>query len=177
MNKRRLIIFMTPLLVFLLMSIFLYSGLFSDPRKLESVLIGKPVPEFQLVSLQDEARELTSADLPGEPFLLNVWATWCPTCYAEHEFLNQLSGQDITIVGINYKDETDKARQWLTQLKDPYLFNINDPRGVLGLELGVTGAPETFFVDSNGVIQHRHTGDLNADNWRNELAQVFYGME
>ncbi len=109
--------------------------------------------------------------------LLNVWATWCPTCYAEHQFLNQLAGQGVYIVGMNYKDQRPKAIKWLTDLHDPYKVSLFDENGMLGLDLGVYGAPETFFIDSKGIIQYRHVGDLNAQIWENELSAIFAKME
>ena len=99
-----------------------------------------------------------------------------PTCKAEHEFLNTLAAQGIHIVGINYKDDDFKARQWLQLYGNPYLFNISDPDGMLGLELGVYGAPETFLVDSKGIIRAKHVGDLNTRVWE-KLAPQFEAMQ
>ena len=114
----------------------------------------------------------------GKPMLLNVWATWCPTCYAEHEYLNQLKEREgIHIVGINYKDERPKALRWLKNLGNPYADDIYDPTGMLALDLGVYGAPETFFIDSNGVIRYRHVGDVNDTVWKKTLKPIFEQME
>ena len=108
--------------------------------------------------------------------LVNVWATWCPTCKAEHAFLNQLAAQGIRIIGINYKDDTPKALQWLDDYGNPYLYNLSDPDGMLGLELGVYGAPETFLVDSDGIIRGKHIGDLNPVVWE-RLKPQFEAMQ
>jgi cytochrome c biogenesis protein CcmG/thiol:disulfide interchange protein DsbE len=108
--------------------------------------------------------------------LVNVWATWCPTCKAEHAFLNELAKEGVKIVGINYKDDDFKARQWLQAYGNPYLFNIADPDGKLGLELGVYGAPETFLVDSKGIIRAKHIGDLNPAVW-DKLQPQFEAMQ
>ncbi len=97
----------------------------------------------------------------GKPVLLNVWATWCPTCRAEHQYLNQLSAQGIRVVGMNYKDDRQKAISWLKELGNPYALSLFDGDGMLGLDLGVYGAPETFLIDGNGIIRYRHAGDLN----------------
>ena len=175
MNKR--LILLLPLLAFLCVGVFFYTALFSDPRELESALVGKPVPEFELPNLLIPASKVTLADLGKGPYLINVWATWCPTCRAEHEYLNKLAAQGVKIIGINYKDEPMKARQWLSQLGDPYVLNIQDDDGDLGIELGVYGAPETYIVSVDGTILYRHAGDVNQRNWRAKLAPLYYQGE
>ena len=148
-----------PLAVFAVLVGFFFKGLTLDPNEQPSALIGQPVPEFQLTDLntgQPLSREL----LPPEPFLLNVWASWCITCQVEHPYLTQLS-QRMPVVGLNYKDTETAARNWLQKLGDPYAVQIFDPTGRLGLDLGVAGAPETFLVDGSGVIQARIQGEVN----------------
>lgn len=163
-----------PLGIFIAMGVLFWIGLgVEDKTSLPSPLIGKPFPTFILNTV--ESGESTQ-QLPQEAVLVNVWATWCPTCKAEHEFLNQLAKQGVKIVGINYKDDVFKARQWLAAYGNPYLFNISDPSGQLGLELGVYGAPETFLVDSQGIIRAKHVGDLNANVWQ-KLQPVFEAMK
>ncbi|MBO1519806.1 DsbE family thiol:disulfide interchange protein [Oceanisphaera pacifica] len=177
MNRRMLILFI-PLTIFLLGCIFLYRGLFSDPSKLESVLIEQPVPEFALTSLQNPDQTFSRSIFTGQPMLLNVWATWCPTCYAEHEYLNELKAREgIYIVGMNYKDERTKALRWLKNLGNPYAIDLYDPDGMLGLDLGVYGAPETFLIDSQGIIRYRHVGDVNDQVWQQTLKPIFEQME
>ncbi len=164
-----------PLGIFIALGALFWIGLGQeDKTALPSPLIGKPFPQFILNTV--ESGESTKA-LPNEPVLVNVWATWCPTCKAEHEFLKQLAKeQGIKIVGINYKDEDAKAKQWLAAYGNPYLFNIADPQGQLGLELGVYGAPETFLVDSQGIIRAKHVGDLNPSVWA-KLKTTFEAMQ
>ncbi|USD66005.1 DsbE family thiol:disulfide interchange protein [Vibrio sp. SCSIO 43136] len=144
-----------------------------DPTKLESVLIGKTVPQFKLEDLAEPGRLYDQSIFKGEPLLLNVWATWCPTCYAEHQYLNELAAQGVKIIGLNYKDERSKAVQWLNELGNPYLISLFDGNGMLGLDLGVYGAPETFIIDANGVIRYRHVGDVNPNNWQSTLAPMY----
>lgn len=166
MNRGLLFI---PLVVFIGMAVLFWVGLGEEDKSvLPSPLIGKPFPTFILNTV--ESGESTN-QLPAEPVLVNVWATWCPTCKAEHQFLNALAKQGVKIVGINYKDDDFKARQWLQAYGNPYLFNIADPDGKLGLELGVYGAPETFLVDSKGIIRGKHVGDLNPRVWEKLQAQ------
>ncbi|MDV2856476.1 DsbE family thiol:disulfide interchange protein [Oceanimonas sp. CAM02] len=176
--NRRILILSIPLLMFLGASVFLYKGLFSDPTKLESVLIDQPIPEFTLQDLHNPDKQHDKSIFTGQPMLLNVWATWCPTCYAEHEYLNQLKANEgVHIIGMNYKDEREKALRWLSNLGNPYAIDLYDPRGMLGLDLGVYGAPETFLIDSNGVIRYRHVGDVNDQVWKQTLKPIFEQME
>lgn len=154
---------------------FFFITLGNDPSKLPSQLEGKALPEFsstKLVAPDAIATILTNEDIKG-PALINVWATWCPTCRDEHETLNTLKGQGITIYGINYKDNPTLAHQWLNNLGDPYLFNFLDESGAVGIELGVYGAPETFFVDENNIIRYRHVGAILPDIWNTQLKAIY----
>ncbi len=150
--KRKVLLI--PLIIFLAIAAALLWQLArnaegDDPTNLESALIGKPVPKFRLESL-DNPGQFYQADVltQGKPVLLNVWATWCPTCRAEHQYLNQLSAQGIRVVGMNYKDDRQKAISWLKELGNPYALSLFDGDGMLGLDLGVYGAPETFLIDA-----------------------------
>lgn len=145
-----------------------------DPASLESTLIGQPVPFFRLEALEDSKQHFQADVLSqGEPLLLNVWATWCPTCRAEHRYLNQLSAQGIRVVGLNYKDDRLKAIDWLKTLGNPYALSLFDGDGMLGLDLGVYGAPETFLIDGQGIIRYRHAGDLNDRVWEREFRPLW----
>lgn len=149
-----------------------------DPKALESALVGKAVPHFNLPSLlTEQAAQGNELFQQGKPLLLNVWATWCPTCYAEHQYLNQLAKRDITIIGINYKDKQDKAVQWLKNLGNPYQYNILDEKGMLGLDLGVYGAPETFLIDCQGIIRYRYAGDMNETVWQERFKTLFEQLQ
>ena len=148
-----------PLAIFAVLVGFFFKGLKLDPGAQPSALIGKPVPSFQLTDLHT-GKVLTRQTLPARPFLLNVWASWCITCQVEHPYLTELSNR-VPIVGLNYKDSETAAKNWLAKLGDPYVTQIFDPSGLLGLDLGVAGAPETFLVDSRGVIQLRIQGEVN----------------
>ncbi|RUO70834.1 DsbE family thiol:disulfide interchange protein [Pseudidiomarina salinarum] len=170
----RWVVLALPLLVFLLLVGFLLRGLFSDPTELSSALVGKPVPQFELPDIYNPETVYTEEVLQGRPMLLNVWATWCPTCRAEHDYLNQLSAEGVYIVGLNYKDDSRaKAVNWLNTLGDPYQLNLFDERGLVALDLGVYGAPETFVIDADGYIQYRHVGDVNERVWANTLKPLY----
>ncbi|EMA8129209.1 thiol:disulfide interchange protein DsbE [Escherichia coli] len=175
--KRKVLLI--PLIIFLAIAAALLWQLArnaegDDPTSLESALIGKPVPKFRLESL-DNPGQFYQADVltQGKPVLLNVWATWCPTCRAEHQYLNQLSAQGIRVVGMNYKDDRQKAISWLKELGNPYALSLFDGDGMLGLDLGVYGAPETFLIDGNGIIRYRHAGDLNPRVWEEEIKPLW----
>ena len=171
MNRRLLLLL--PLAGFLVLAGFLYKGLFLDPRDIGSTMIGKPLPAFSLPSLEDPARSLSAEDFKGRPALLNVWATWCPTCKAEHEMLNRLAAQGVLVYGVNYKDNGDAARQWLDKLGNPYRANVEDPQGSLGINLGVYGAPETFLLDKDGIVRNKHVGAIDERVWREQLAPLY----
>jgi cytochrome c biogenesis protein CcmG/thiol:disulfide interchange protein DsbE len=166
MSRRLSVLLALPLAGFLVLLWFLWRGLGNDPSLLPSALIDRPLPVFTAATLDDPGRIVTPADLKGDIALLNVWATWCPSCRAEHEMLRGLASQGVIIYGVNYKDERDKALDWLHTLGNPYRLNIDDAAGQLGIDLGVYGAPETYLLDARGVIRYRHVGVLDDQVWR-----------
>lgn len=166
-----------PVVVFAVLGVFFWRGLSLDPSKMPSALIGKPVPQFALPALEHEKGTITQTDLLGQPYLLNVWATWCPTCKAEHPYLVSLAKEGVKIVGVYYKDDEFKADKWLTNLGNPFDLNIVDKEGTLGIDLGVFGTPETFFVDANGVIRYKHIGVISAKNWQEKLGPIFESLK
>jgi cytochrome c biogenesis protein CcmG/thiol:disulfide interchange protein DsbE len=163
-------ILLLPLLIFLGVAVFLYRGLFLNPTELPSALIDKPFPAFSLPSVVDAQKLISEADLKGKPALVNVWATWCVSCKAEHPVLNQLAEQGVVIHGINYKDDNAAAQKWLSEFHNPYQLDIRDEQGTLGLDLGVYGAPETFLIDKHGIIRHKFVGVIDERVWREQLA-------
>ncbi|MEM8594594.1 MAG: DsbE family thiol:disulfide interchange protein, partial [Pseudomonadota bacterium] len=111
------------------------------------------------------------------PALINFWATWCPSCYEEHADLMRLTQQGVTIYGVNYRDDRAEAIQFLSRLGNPFKANFFDEKADIGFEFGVTGAPETFFVDSQGLVQYRHVGVISSKNWNESLRAVYEGMK
>ncbi len=165
-----------PVLLFFILGGLLWKGLGIDPKILPSALINQTFPNFKLESLKTDSKMLTRADLIGKPVLVNVWATWCPACRQEHAQLLQIANsKQIPIIGLNYKDERESALTWLEQLDNPYKFNIYDHDGMLGLDLGVYGAPETYLLDKNGIIQYRHVGVLTAETWQ-QLQELIHAL-
>lgn len=161
---RKWVLFL-PLIVFIGLGIVLYKQLGANPKYMPSALIGKPVPDFTLVTLQAD-KVLDQSSLPKSAYLLNFWATWCPTCEEEHAYLNQLANQGIPIVGIDYKDDQKKAQQWLSIKSNPYQLVLMDELGKFGVDMGVTGAPETFIVNSKGIIVYRYQGAMDDVVWQ-----------
>ncbi|MBW4933673.1 DsbE family thiol:disulfide interchange protein [Marinobacter sp. F4206] len=159
-----------PLLIAVVLGVVLFAGIGKDPTKLESALIGKPVPAFSLKDLNNPEAELDESLLRGQVQLLNVWGTWCPACRDEHDDLMRLArDKGVSIVGLNYKDNRADALVWLERLGNPYSTTIYDPKGTLGFDLGVYGAPETFVIDASGVVRYRHVGVVNEKVWQETL--------
>ncbi len=162
-----------PLVVAVVLGMVLFAGIGKDPTKLESALLGQPVPAFSLEDLDNPGQQLDASLFRGQVQLLNVWGTWCPACRDEHDDLMWLAReQGVSIVGLNYKDNRDDALVWLDRLGDPYSTNISDPQGRLGFDLGVYGAPETFVIDAQGVVRYRHVGVVNKKVWQDTLLPV-----
>ena len=163
-----------PFLVFVGACIFLFKGLWLNPSELPSPLIGKSFPEFRLKDTINLDNEYNQKDLKGKVSLINVWGSWCPACKIEHQVLNELATKEkINIVGINYKDNISDAQKWLKDFGDPYEMHIFDNEGLLGVDLGVYGAPETFIIDRNGIIRYKFIGPISPDDWYKELKPIY----
>ena len=161
-----------PLVVFASLIIVLFYFLSDKDDQLETALIDSSFPEFKLGSLSDESRMLTKQDIIKLPALINVWATWCIACRVEHPFLMKLKEESrLTIYGLNYKDNKLKALDLLERDGDPFEFSIYDFEGRLAIDLGVYGAPETFFIDKNGLIRERHVGVIDEKVWEEKFSK------
>jgi len=159
-----------PLLVFITMAVLLGIGLTMNPRVIPSPLIGKPVPEFSLPPVKGRTLGLSRADLKGEVSLVNVFASWCVACRDEHPVLMDMQRQGLVpIHGLNYKDKPDDAQGWLDRLGDPYTRTGADISGRVAIDWGVYGVPETFVVDRNGNIVHKHIGALTPQAVRDTI--------
>ena len=172
MNKK-LVLAVAPIVTFIILVIFFWFALEKDPKKLNSNLIDKPVPDFKLSALQNPEHVYTSESLPNKLFLLNVWGTWCGPCHIEHPYLMKFSQQyPVPIVGVNYKDQTKDALEFLEKKGNPYSMVIADVDGQLGIDLGVYGAPETFVVDSDGKVRFRYVGVIDDRVWNSKILPV-----
>lgn len=157
----------TPLLLALGLGALLWLGLGNDPYRQDEATLGRSLPAWQSENLFGGAAIHTES-LKGEPFLLNVWASWCPNCRAEHGMLKDLADA-VPLYGLNYRDKGEVARAWLSQAGNPYRAVLADPDGKLALELGVYGTPETYLFAADGTLLSRHTGELTRDIWQRQF--------
>lgn len=152
---------LVPFLVFVGIAVMLGIGLTLDPREVPSPLIGKPVPKFSLPAVQGRTLGLSSTDLKGEVSLVNVFASWCTACRAEHPLLMELKQKGVVpIHGLNYKDRPEDAAKWLDDLGDPYTRTGADLNGRVAIDWGVYGVPETFVIDREGRIAYKQIGPI-----------------
>ena len=152
-----------PALVFFALALIFWRGLFGDPSLVPSALIGQPAPEFKLPSIEGlNLPGLSRNDLGGgKVTVVNVWASWCAPCRAEHPVLLELSKRsDIQLVGIDNKDDPENARRFLGTLGNPYAAIGSDGDGRATIDWGTYGVPETFIVDGQGIIRYKLIGGL-----------------
>ncbi len=168
-KQKRMLMFFMPLVVFALLIVMFFMKLGKPTDVIVSTSIGKPLPAFSLPLLSSPDRVMTNADLPKQPFLLNAWGSWCPTCKIEHPMLLELAKQGVPMVGVNYKDELPNALAYLDTYKDPFVYSVQDLDGMYGIDLGLTGAPETFVVDAKGVVYQHITGEITQENWQGQI--------
>ena len=162
--------FLLPAGAFVVLCGFLYVGLSKDPSVIPSPLVGKPAPALRLPTLHDPATELSSTEFAGGPWLLNVWGTWCFECRAEHDTLIAIARtKAVPIYGLDWKDDRAAALDWLSRLGNPYDAVAFDAEGRVAIDWGVYGAPETFLIDANGKILHKHIGPLDLRIWHEEF--------
>lgn len=170
-----------PLLGFVALAWLLWVGVErnsgKDTSAIASPLIGKPSPAFSLPVLGEPSRRIDKAALAGKPYLLNVWGSWCPACREEHPVISALarSGR-ITVIGYNYKDAPADAQRWLQQFGNPYWVVITDESGDGALDWGIYGAPETFLVDSQGIVRWKHVGPIDDDLIKGELGHALEAL-
>ncbi|MBP6224262.1 MAG: DsbE family thiol:disulfide interchange protein [Rhizobacter sp.] len=170
--------YLLPLLVFVLLAGFLAVGLKRDPREVPSPLIDKPAPAFSLPQLDAPDQQVSPKDLLGQVWLLNVWASWCVACRQEHPLLVDVSksGQ-VKLYGLNYKDKREDALGWLQQFGNPYLKSMSDTEGLVGIDYGVYGVPETFVIDKQGVIRYKQIGPVTPEALRDTLLPLVAKLE
>ena len=167
-----------PLFVFFVLAVFLGIGLTLNPRDIPSPLIGKPVPEFSLPPVKGRTLGLSSADLRGKVSLVNVFASWCVACREEHPVLVKLGKSGtVPIHGINYKDKPDDAQAWLNELGDPYTRTGADISGRVGIDWGVYGVPETYVIDRDGRIAHKHIGAITPEALRDTIMPIINKLQ
>jgi cytochrome c biogenesis protein CcmG, thiol:disulfide interchange protein DsbE len=170
--------YLLPLLVFIVLLGFLAVGLSLKPREVPSPLIDKPAPAFSLPMLATPDKQLSLQDLRGKVWLLNVWASWCVACRVEHPLLVDLSGKGVVpIYGLNYKDKRDDALGWLARFGNPYVASLSDAEGLVGIDYGVYGVPETFVIDKGGMIRMKHIGPVTPEVLRDDILPLVKRLE
>ncbi|MHC9085448.1 DsbE family thiol:disulfide interchange protein [Luteimonas sp. RIT-PG2_3] len=163
-NRRKTLAAIIVVVFVALLGLLLYGVLQSDRADRESLpspLIGKPAPEFSLPVLHEPDRMVSAADLRGQPYVLNVWGSWCPACQVEHPVLARFAGtKRVRVIGYNWKDEREDALRWLAKFGNPYWLVLTDYEGRSAIDWGIYGAPETFLVDGNGTIAWKFVGPV-----------------
>jgi cytochrome c biogenesis protein CcmG/thiol:disulfide interchange protein DsbE len=169
--------FIFPLIIFFLVGLTLWRGLGMHPNEIPSPLINKPAPDFQVTTLEG-SKKLSNQDFFGHVSLLNVWATWCEACAAEHEFLLGLANdKNLYLYGLDYKDDASAAKKLLSEKGNPYRSVGVDLSGDTAINWGVYGTPETFVIDKKGIIRYKQIGALTADNWENVISPLIAKLE
>lgn len=145
---------------------------------LPSPLIGKPAPAFALPVLHEAGRLVSSDQLKGAPYLLNVWGSWCPECRGEHPVLTRFAEtKRVRVIGYNLKDEHADALRWLEQFGNPYWLVLVDYEGKAAIDWGIYGAPETFLVDGDGIVRWKHVGPVSDAVIRDELVPLLDALD
>ena len=169
--------FLLPATIFAVLVGFFFVGLSRDPSQVPSPLIGKPAPAYTLPKVEDLTQKVSNADYLGKKHLVNVWATWCVECRKEHAVLLEIARQNVVpIVGLDWKDDLASAQQWLQQLGNPYVATAFDEEGRVAIDFGVYGAPETFLIDEQGKVLHKHIGGLSMEIWTSEFMPRIQGQ-
>ena len=169
--------FFIPLTVFLAITLLLYVGLQLNPREVPSPLINRSAPEFRLPRLLGNGLDFQTADLHGQVWILNVWASWCAACRSEHELLDELANtRTVELIGLNYKDDSVQAVSWLQTFGNPYSQIAVDVSGNVAIDWGVYGVPETFVIDAGGVIRYKHVGPLNRRILKKKILPLVYRL-
>jgi len=161
--------FMMPLAIFLIILIIMMAKLLDKDAQEESALIGQPLPTFNLPAVLEDTPGLKNTDITGEYSIVNIFASWCLPCKIEHQFLMQLSEQGVLIYGINWKDKAENIRPWFEKKGNPYRAIGADKEGKTIVDLGVTGAPESFLISPEGIIIYRYAGILTQEIWNEKI--------
>lgn len=170
--------FLVPLIAFLGLAVVLMLGLQRDPRALPSALIDQPLPVIDSPLLHSPGQRFDGAQLRGQVWLLNVWASWCGPCQEELPALNVLAARDrVPLYGLNYKDQQAPALALLARFGNPYRGSAVDADGRVGMDLGVHGVPETFVIDAAGRVRYRHLGPVSNDVWETKLMPVVKALQ
>lgn len=172
MGKR--LAYFLPLGVLAILGFYFAIGLQHDPSILPSTLLDRPAPEFNLAAIKGRDRGFSSADIKKEVALVNIFGSWCVSCRIEHPFLMELKENNvIPIYGIDWREPNpDAGPDWLAEFGNPYTLIGDDPKSIGAIAFGVTGAPETFIIDKDGIVRYKHQGPITPKNWRQTLLPI-----
>lgn len=174
----RRLLFLLPLVVFAVLAGYFLIGLDKDPRIVPSALIDKPVPDFDLPPLLDDTPGLATADFGGKVALVNVFASWCIPCRAEHPIITRLAEEGVVeVYGLNWKDKKADATAWLKELGNPYHRIGHDLSGRVGIDWGVYGVPESYLIDKAGRIRYKHVGPIFSDTLKETLMPLITDLQ
>jgi len=170
--------YLLPLAIFIVLVGFFIVGLKLDPRVVPSPLINKPAPAFQLPQMGEAGKSVSTADMRGKVWLLNVWASWCTACREEHPLLMDMSRRgDIPLIGMDYKDTDAEASAVLQQAGNPYRKVAVDRDGRVGIDYGVYGVPETYVIDKQGIIRYKQIGPITEEVLNQKILPLFKGLQ
>ena len=167
-----------PLIVFLVVGVFLFLSLNSDPNKLPSPLVGKKFPIIEGNDFYSNETVKLNDLMDNKLALVNVWASWCVTCRKEHQvIMNIAKNTNLKLIGINYKDTKSDGREYLKVMGNPFDEIVFDPNGEIGMELGVYATPETFLISKEGLIIHKHIGEITKEIWNEDFLPLINVIE
>ena len=167
-----------PLFLFLALGVAFAIGLTKDPRELPSQMIDQPFPDFALPDLLDMDVTIDHSYFDGQVTLVNIFGSWCVACDQEHPMLMWLAeNNEIKMLGVDWRDTVEKGRRWLALRGNPYSRVVFDADSMLAIDLGVTGAPESFIVDKNGQIRYKFIGPITQKTWQDELKPFILALQ
>lgn len=171
-------IFVLPVAAFAALALWFAAGLGRDPAYIPSMLIDRPAPDFALAPIAGGGRGFSSEDLKGQVSMVNIFGSWCAACVIEHPVLMEIAREGAApIFGLDWKDKPGAAAEWLAARGDPYTAIGDDADGRVAIDFGVTGAPETFIIDAEGRVRHKHIGGITREDWRRVLKPMIEDLK
>lgn len=172
------LVFLVPVAAFAALALWFAAGLGRDPGYIPSMLIDRPAPAFALPPIPGRDRGFSSEDFKGKVSMVNVFGSWCATCEIEHPVLMEIAAEGVApIYGLDWKDKPGAGAEWLAQRGDPYTAIGDDADGRVAIDFGVTGAPETFIIDAEGRVRHKHVGEITREDWRRVLKPMIEDLK
>lgn len=174
MNKKALI----PLGIFSVLVVFLAIGLTRDPHEIPSALINKPASLFTAPRLDAPEQTFSAKEMLGKVWILNVWASWCVTCRQEHPILIDLAKtKTVPIIGLDWRDKDADGLKWLARFGNPYDVVVSDNSARIGIDFGVTAAPESFVIDKSGVVRYKQNGMITEEALRGTILPLIRELQ